>query len=68
MSNCYLVCGDCDCEFSVPSSSCDPSKEVCPKCSSTKIYQMFGGVNSQCIDAMKECSACDLKSNCNASL
>lgn len=65
MSNCYLRCDGCDHEFSAPSGS-DPSKQVCPKCSGTKIYERFGVVNSQCVDAMKECSACPFENNCIA--
>jgi len=65
MSICNLVCGDCDWEFSVPPNSGELSEQVCPKCSSTKIFERFGGLNSQCLDAMKECSACAFQNNCN---
>lgn len=67
MSNYYLVCADCDYEFTVPSSSGDPYQNVCPKCSSTKIRQRFSVVNTICIDPMKECSSCPFSNNCSAS-
>lgn len=66
MSNFHLRCDGCDHEFSVPASNDDPTKQVCPKCSGTEIFQRFGVVNSQCIDGMKECSACPFDNNCAA--
>lgn len=66
MSEYHLVCVDCDYEFSLPASSGEPSQQVCPKCASTKINQRFGVVNSQCIDPMKECSACPFENNCTS--
>lgn len=66
MSMCHLRCDGCDHEFSVPSDAGDPTKQVCPECAGTEIYERFGVTNTQCIDAMKECSACPLESNCSA--
>ena len=66
MSMTHLRCNDCDHEFSVPADSGDPTKQVCPECSGTEIYERFGMVNSRCLDAMKECSACPFESNCAA--
>lgn len=66
MSNVYLRCGGCDYEFSLPSSVEEPTKQACPQCAGTEIYQRFGVVNTKCIDAMKECSACPFENNCAA--
>lgn len=66
MSYYYLVCTDCDYEFTVPTSSGDPFQHVCPKCASKNLCQRFGVVNTKCIDLMKECSNCPFENNCSA--
>lgn len=59
-----LICDDCEHKFSVPSGSGEPSEQVCPQCAGTIIFERFGEVNTQCLDAMKECSACPFDSSC----
>jgi DNA-directed RNA polymerase subunit RPC12/RpoP len=59
----YLVCADCDYEFSIPADQ-DPYNQVCPQCSSKNICRRFGVKNSICIDQLKECSNCPFNNNC----
>ena len=64
MANYYMVCADCDYEFTVPTTCGNPFDQVCPKCSSKNICQRFNVPNEICIDGMKECKACPFDGNC----
>ncbi|NLL51239.1 MAG: hypothetical protein GX248_00870 [Peptococcaceae bacterium] len=59
----YLVCADCDHEYSITTDQ-DPYNQICPQCSSRNICQRFGVKNTICIDKMKECSNCPFNNNC----
>lgn len=64
MSNYFMVCADCDHEFTVPTSVGDQFEQNCPECSSNNICQRFNVVNPKCIDQMKDCTKCPFDSNC----
>jgi DNA-directed RNA polymerase subunit RPC12/RpoP len=65
MAHYYLVCADCDHEFTILTNEGDPFEQVCPACSSKNICQRFGVTNTKCIDQMKECSNCPFENNCS---
>ncbi len=64
MPNYYMICADCNFEYTVPTSIEDPFRQPCPNCSSKNVCQRFGVKNTICIDKMKDCSNCPFNGNC----